>query len=59
MKHGKRPNRGQKLVLRRFGFEPSDWLICKNTSEVLVVVCRYTGQHRTIPKNLIESEDAG
>ena len=54
MKHGKRPTREQKGVLKRFGFDPIDWLISKNTTEHLVIVCRYTGQHRTIPKSLLE-----
>ncbi|MFV0399092.1 MAG: DUF6906 family protein [Oscillospiraceae bacterium] len=53
MKHGKRPSREQKTILKRFGFNPSDWLISKNTSEELVIVCRFTGKHHTIPKNLI------
>lgn len=53
MKHGKRPTREQKIILRHFGFDPADWLISKNTTGELVIECRYTGRHRTIPKNLI------
>ena len=53
MKQGKRPTREQKIILKRFGFEPSDWLVCKNTSTELVIACRHTGQHRTISKNII------
>jgi len=54
MKHGKRPSREQKDILRRFGFDPADWLISKNTPEHLIVVSRYTSQHRTIPKSLVQ-----
>jgi hypothetical protein len=50
-KHGKRPSKEQKLILQRLGYDPADWLICKNTAEELVVECRYTGKHRTIPKS--------
>jgi hypothetical protein len=53
VKHGKRPSREQKAILQRFGFDPADWLISKNTGEEMVIVCRYTGQHRTIPKSLL------
>ncbi len=53
MKHGKRPTREQKQILKRAGFDPADWLICKITSEGLVVECRLTGQHRTIPQSLM------
>ncbi len=54
MKHGKRPTKEQKIILKRFGFAPDDWLISKNTTEHLVIVCRYSGQHRTITKSLLE-----
>lgn len=54
MKHGKRPTKEQKSILKRFNFNPSDWLISKNTTEHLIIVCRYTGKHRTIPKYLLE-----
>ncbi len=53
MKHGKRPSREQKTILKRVGFDPADWLICKNNAIGLVVECRYTGQHRRIPKSLM------
>lgn len=57
MKHGRCPTKEQKITLKRVGFDPTDWLISKNTSEHLVVVCRYTGQHRTIPKYLLQEKD--
>lgn len=54
MKHGKCPTREQKIILKTFGFDPANWLISKNTAEELVIVHRYTDQHRTIPKSLLQ-----
>ena len=55
MKQGILPTRAQKNILKRFGFNPDEWLISKNTTEELVIVSRYVNQHRTIPKSLINS----
>ena len=54
MKQGKRPTREQKFILKRLGFAPADWLVCKNTSTELVITCRHTGQYRTISKDIIQ-----
>lgn len=50
MKNGKRPTKAQKSLLRYAGLAPDDWLISKNTSTETVVVHRFTGCTRTIPK---------
>lgn len=48
--------RQQKLILGRLGFDPRDWLVCKTSQEGMVVECRYTGQHRTIAKNICKED---
>jgi hypothetical protein len=53
VKQGKRPTAAQKATLKRLGFDPADWLVCKNDSEGMVIEYRYTGKHRTIPRSLL------
>lgn len=53
MKHGKRPTRDQKKLLRAMGMEAADWLISENTPEKLVLVHRHLDKHRTIDKAYI------
>lgn len=50
MKNGKRPNRAQKQLLMSYRFNPEEWLISKNTSSEMVIIHRYTGKIRSIPK---------
>ena len=47
--NGKRPTRAQRELLReRCGLAPGNWLIQKNTPELLQIAHRHTGQVRVI-----------
>ena len=50
MKHGTRPTVAQKKLLAARRLNVENWLIERDTPEVLVVVHRYSGQTRTIRK---------
>ena len=50
MKHGKAPTKAQKIFLRSFNLDPEGWLIVKNTDKEMLLVNRFTGRTRTIPK---------
>lgn len=38
MKRGKRPTRQQKLILKKHGKDPDQWLVIKNLPEKLEIV---------------------
>ena len=42
MKNGKRPTRDQKKFIASHGLNPEDWLIVKNTPEIMELVHRYS-----------------
>jgi len=47
--NGKNPTRAQKLFLReRLGLDPANWLIQKNTPELLQIAHRHTGAVKTV-----------
>ena len=48
MKHGKKPTKAQKLLLKAYRLNPDNWLIVKHTTEELLVVHRYTSTTRSI-----------
>lgn len=48
MKHGKKPTKAQKIILKERHLNPDNWLIVKNTPEEMVVVHRYTSATRSI-----------
>lgn len=50
MKHGRRPTREQKKLLREWGAVPENWLIERDTPTEMVIVHRVTGKTKTIPK---------
>ena len=50
MKHGKAPNKSQKIFLRSFNLDPEEWLIVKNTDKEMLLVSRHTGQIKELPK---------
>ena len=41
MKHGTKPTRAQKILLRKRKLNPDDWLIERETPEKLVLVHRH------------------
>lgn len=50
MKHGRRPTREQKKLLRKWGAVPENWLIERDTPREMVIVHRISGKTKTIPK---------
>lgn len=56
MKHGKKPTRKQKALLKAAQYNHEDWLVVKDTAEELIIRNRRTGKGRpeiqTIRKEL-------
>ena len=50
MKHGTRPTVAQKKLLAAWRLNEENWLIERDTPEVLVIVHRFSGQTRVIRK---------
>lgn len=46
MKHGKRPTRKQKLILRKYKLDPDNWLIVKDCAECFEIVNKVSGKTR-------------
>lgn len=40
MKNGKKPTLKQKKLMRSHGYDPSKWLVTKDTTELLEIVSR-------------------
>lgn len=49
MKHGKRPTLQQKLIIKKSGFNPNNWLVIKNLPGELHIGHRETGRLKVIP----------
>ncbi|GEM02925.1 hypothetical protein SAMN05421839_13916 [Halolactibacillus halophilus] len=54
MKHGKKPNRQQKLLMSKYKIDSSNWLVVKNLNDELVVSHRETGRLRTLDKSVMQ-----
>lgn len=50
MKNGKNPTRQQKLLIKSFGLNYENWLVCKDTPEFMEIVHRLSSKTRVIPK---------
>lgn len=50
MKHGRRPTKRQKLILKKFNLNPQNWLIVKDCSECFEIVNRITGNRRKLKR---------
>ena len=48
MKHGVKPTRIQKLLLRKWKLDPAVWLVVKDTPERLELVHRHSDKTRKI-----------
>ncbi|MGG1879927.1 hypothetical protein ABDI30_20460 [Paenibacillus cisolokensis] len=48
MKNGKRPTRRQRIEIKNWGLNPENWLVERDTPDVMVLVHRYSGSSRTI-----------
>lgn len=52
MKHGKNPTRKQKMLIQAAHLNSENWLIVKDTAEIMVIQNRQTDRTRTIRKEL-------
>jgi hypothetical protein len=51
VKHGVKPTREQKKLLKKWRLDPAVWLVTKNTPERMELVHRYSDKtKRIIPK---------
>ena len=50
MKNGKNPTLAQKKALKVAGLNPENWLISKDTPEIMVIIHRISGKSRTVRK---------
>ena len=48
MKHGRRPTYGQWKVLEAAGLNPKDWLVVKDTPELMEIVHRHSDRTRRV-----------
>lgn len=55
MKHGRKPTREQKKLLRKCGAVPENWLIERDTPREMVIVHRISERTKTIRKG--DSDD--
>lgn len=53
MKHRKKPTVAQCKVLKSWGLNWQNWLVSKDTPEVMVIVHRYSGHVREIRKDMV------
>ncbi|MDE7361914.1 MAG: hypothetical protein K2N38_08265, partial [Oscillospiraceae bacterium] len=52
MKHGKKPTRKQKMLMKAAHYNCENWLVIKDTAEEMVIRNRQTDKTRTIRKEL-------
>lgn len=52
MKHGKNPTVRQKKLLTTLRLNYENWLIVKDTPDILTVVHRVSGKQRTLDKSV-------
>lgn len=50
MKHGKNPTMQQKKLMRKWHLNYKNWLVVKDTPDVMLVEHRESGRTRSIPK---------
>ncbi len=50
MKHGKRPTVRQKKLMTEKNLNYNNWLVCKDTPQVMVIEHRISGKTREIIK---------
>ena len=50
MKNGKRLTKKQKIFLKAKGLNSDNWLVCKDTTEIMVIKHKYSGKERIIRK---------
>ena len=48
MKHGKKPTRSQKLLIKQWRLNPENWMVERDTPDQMVLVHRYSDKTRKI-----------
>ena len=58
MKHGKKPTREQKMLMKQWRLNPENWLVERDTPEKMVIVHRhFDNKTRTIRKDYHHEKD--
>ena len=52
MKHGKRPTRRQKLLLRKYSLDPDNWLIVKDCAKGFEIINKISGKVRKLNREV-------
>lgn len=50
MKRGKNPTRKQKMLIAAAGLQPLNWLVCKDTSDIMELEHKISCKRRIIKK---------
>lgn len=51
LKHGKRPTRRQKEIIKSKRLNPNNWLVVKDSQEVFEIVHKLSGKLRSYSKH--------
>lgn len=51
MKHGKKPTRKQKMMLKGLGLNYENWLVIEDSSQRLIIEHRHTGDIRKMERS--------
>lgn len=50
MTHGKRLTKKQKIYLKNKGLNYENWLVCKDTTEIMVIQHKLSGKYKYLKK---------
>ncbi len=53
MKHGKKPTKRQKILLKKFKLDPRNWFIVKDCGECFEIVNRFSGNRRKLHREVL------
>ena len=56
MKHGKKPTRAQRQLIKEWRLNSENWLVVKDTPESMTIMHRHSEQIRIIPKTRKEKQ---
>lgn len=54
MKRGKNPTRKQKMLIASAGLQPLNWLVCKDTSDIMELEHKISGKRRILRKEWLK-----
>ena len=52
--NGKRPTRAQREMIEKSGLNSDNWLVAKNTNDVMLIINRKTHKKRFIAKGVTQ-----